>query len=55
MELELIAVPQHAWVQSGTIRDNITFGSPLDVDRLRRTIDACGLRSDLDMLPAGDL
>jgi ATP-binding cassette subfamily C (CFTR/MRP) protein 1 len=50
-----MAVPQHAWVQSGTIRDNIIFGSKYDHVRLREVIDACGLRSDLDMLASGDM
>ena len=47
----LISVPQHAWVQSGTIRDNITFSSrPEDVDlnRVDEVIEACALRPDID-------
>ncbi|ODO07994.1 hypothetical protein I350_03577 [Cryptococcus amylolentus CBS 6273] len=51
-------VPQHDWVQSGTIRDIITFScSPEDIDdkRLEEVIDACALRSDLAMMPQGVL
>ena len=51
-------VPQQAWVQSGTIRDNITFSSgngEVDVDRVNEIIDACALRPDVDMWPDGDL
>ncbi|EIW71607.1 hypothetical protein TREMEDRAFT_27765 [Tremella mesenterica DSM 1558] len=50
-------VPQHAWVQSGTIRDNITFASkPEDVcpDRVNSVIDACCLRPDVEMWADGD-
>ncbi len=52
-----LAVPQHAWVQSGTIRENITFSSkPEDVDmaRVNEVIDACGLRPDIEMWGDGD-
>ncbi|WVQ96140.1 hypothetical protein IAU59_003242 [Kwoniella sp. CBS 9459] len=51
-------VPQHAWVQSGSIRDNITFSAEereVDLDRVERIIEACGLRPDIDMWPDGDL
>ena len=50
-------VPQHAWVQSGTIRENITFSSkPEDVDeaRVNEIIDACALRPEVEMWPDGD-
>ncbi len=56
--LTISLVPQHAWVQSGTIRDNITFSSrpeDVDVDRVNEIIDACGLRPDVNMWPEGDL
>ena len=48
---------QHAWVQSGTIRENITFSSrPEDVDdeRVNEIIDACALRPEVEMWPDGD-
>ncbi|WVQ83340.1 hypothetical protein IAT38_005479 [Cryptococcus sp. DSM 104549] len=51
-------VPQHAWVQSGSIRDNITFSSDpehVDLSRVEEIIDACALRSDVNMWPDGDL
>lgn len=54
----LIPVPQHAWAQSGTIRDNITFSSnaeDVDLGRVHEIIEACGLSTDLTSLTAGDL
>ncbi|KAJ2589936.1 hypothetical protein IWW49_002254 [Coemansia sp. RSA 1797] len=48
-------VPQQAWILNATLRDNILFGSQLDQEFYERIIDACALRPDLDMLPAGDM
>ena len=47
-------VAQEAWIQNATLKDNILFGRPLDADLYRRVVEACALRSDFDMLPAGD-
>ncbi|ORY22828.1 ABC transporter type 1, transmembrane domain-containing protein [Naematelia encephala] len=50
-------VPQHAWVQSGTVRDNITFAAkPEDVDGpwVEQVIDACALRTEIDQWADGD-
>uniref|UniRef100_A0A336MEP5 ABC-type glutathione-S-conjugate transporter n=1 Tax=Culicoides sonorensis TaxID=179676 RepID=A0A336MEP5_CULSO len=47
-------VPQQAWIQNATLRDNILFASPYDKVRYEKIIDACALRPDLNMLPAGD-
>ena len=47
-------VAQEAWIQSATLKENILFGRPLDADLYRRVVEACALRSDFDMLPAGD-
>lgn len=38
-----------------TIRDNILFGSELDEDRYVRTIIACCLERDFEILKAGDM
>ncbi|XP_012941006.1 multidrug resistance-associated protein 1 [Aplysia californica] len=46
-------VPQQAWIQNSSLRDNILFGSPLSA-RYRHVIAACALQSDLDIMPAGD-
>lgn len=48
-------VPQQAWLQNATLKDNILFGKDYDVKRYTRTVKACALEQDLDMLPAGDL
>ncbi|XP_014663259.1 PREDICTED: multidrug resistance-associated protein 7-like [Priapulus caudatus] len=45
---------QEAWIQHGTLRDNIQFGSRYDASRYWAAIDACCLLDDLKILPAGD-
>lgn len=40
-------VPQNSWIQTGTIRDNILFGSDYDSIRYWQVIDACALLDDL--------
>jgi len=47
-------VSQQAWIQNATLRENILFSRPLDSARYERVIDACALRPDLEILPAGD-
>jgi len=47
-------VPQQAWLQNATLRDNILFGAKLDKERYDKVIYACALTQDLAMLPAGD-
>ncbi|KAJ8896872.1 hypothetical protein PR048_002218 [Dryococelus australis] len=47
-------VQQQAWIQNASLRDNITFGKPLDHSSYLRVIEACALKPDLEMLPAGD-
>ncbi|KAG0076583.1 Multidrug resistance-associated protein 1 [Podila epicladia] len=47
-------VPQHAWILNATLRDNILFGKPYDRQRYKHILFACGLESDIAMLPAGD-
>ena len=47
--------PQYAWIQNATLKDNILFGKPYNRAWYEEVIDACALRADLDMLPAGDL
>ena len=46
--------PQQAWIMNATIRDNILFGEPYDDNRYNAIIDACGLRIDIEALPAGN-
>ncbi|KAG9063047.1 hypothetical protein KI688_004647 [Linnemannia hyalina] len=47
-------VSQQAWIQNGTIMDNILFGLPLDQERYAFVIQASCLQQDLEMLAAGD-
>ncbi|KAL8142473.1 hypothetical protein V2J09_015505 [Rumex salicifolius] len=48
-------VSQTAWIQSGTIRDNILFGSSMEEDRYQETLEKCSLVKDLELLPYGDI
>ena len=48
-------VPQQAWMQNCTVRDNITFGTDFSGAAYEATVDACALRPDLEMLPGGDM
>uniref|UniRef100_A0A8B9BL29 ABC-type glutathione-S-conjugate transporter n=1 Tax=Anser brachyrhynchus TaxID=132585 RepID=A0A8B9BL29_9AVES len=50
----LAYVPQQAWIQNATLKDNILFGSELDEERYQQVIKACALLPDLELLPAGD-
>lgn len=47
-------VPQVPWVFSGTLRDNILFGRPFDVEKYVRTIRACALEDDIERFPDKD-
>jgi ATP-binding cassette subfamily C (CFTR/MRP) protein 1 len=46
--------PQYAWIQNASVRENIIFGKDFDQKWYDEVVDACALRADLDMLPAGD-
>ncbi|KAH7401860.1 P-loop containing nucleoside triphosphate hydrolase protein [Phaeosphaeria sp. MPI-PUGE-AT-0046c] len=46
--------PQYAWIQNASVRENIVFGKEFDQAWYDEVVDACALRADLDMLPAGD-
>ncbi|KAJ8616266.1 hypothetical protein MRB53_035638 [Persea americana] len=48
-------VSQTAWIQTGTIQENILFGSPMDNQRYQEVLEKCSLVKDLEMLPFGDL
>lgn len=47
-------MPQQAWIQNATVRDNILFGNSFDSKKYHKAVEACGLKQDFDMLPAGD-
>ncbi|KAB2632863.1 ABC transporter C family member 10-like [Pyrus ussuriensis x Pyrus communis] len=48
-------VSQSAWIQTGTIQENILFGSSMDRTRYQQTLEKCSLVKDLEMLPFRDL
>ncbi|KAL5539368.1 hypothetical protein UlMin_044411 [Ulmus minor] len=48
-------VSQSAWIQSGTIQENILFGSPMDPHRYQQVLRKSSLLKDHEMLPLGDL
>ncbi|XP_058527585.1 ATP-binding cassette sub-family C member 2 [Ochotona princeps] len=48
-------VPQQSWIQNGTIKDNILFGSEFNEKRYQQVLEACALLPDLEILPGGDL
>ncbi|CAL5185347.1 unnamed protein product [Lathyrus oleraceus] len=48
-------VSQTAWIQKGTIQENILFGSPLDAQRYQESLRRSSLMKDLELFPFGDL
>ncbi|KAF9356142.1 hypothetical protein BGX34_010083 [Mortierella sp. NVP85] len=48
-------VPQQAWIMNDTLRANILFGNPYDPVFYQKTIEACCLQPDFDMLLGGDM
>ena len=46
---------QVPWIFSGTIRDNILFGSTPDKSRYQQVISACSLREDIESYEAADM
>ncbi|KAJ7654642.1 multidrug resistance-associated ABC transporter [Mycena polygramma] len=47
-------VPQAAWLQNASIKDNILFNLPYDEERYNLTLKVCALVSDLAILEDGD-
>ena len=47
-------VPQQAWIQNATLRENILFGKEYNEQRYNNVIEACALKPDLEILPGGD-
>ncbi|KAI8342382.1 multi drug resistance-associated protein MRP [Chlamydoabsidia padenii] len=50
----LAYVPQQPWVMNATVRENITFGHRFDPEFYDRVLEACSLKSDIQILSAGD-
>uniref|UniRef100_A0AAQ5Y652 Cystic fibrosis transmembrane conductance regulator n=1 Tax=Amphiprion ocellaris TaxID=80972 RepID=A0AAQ5Y652_AMPOC len=51
---QLTYAAQQPWVFPGSIRSNILFGKELNPQKYERTIRACALKRDLQLLPDGD-
>lgn len=47
-------VPQQAWIQNSTLRENIVFGHEVKENWYQQILEACALQPDLEILPAGD-
>ncbi|KAF8761854.1 Multidrug resistance-associated ABC transporter [Rhizoctonia solani] len=47
-------VPQTAWLQNDSIKNNIIFGLPFNAERYRQTIEACALVTDFEIIEDGD-
>ncbi|XP_038067008.1 ATP-binding cassette sub-family C member 9-like [Patiria miniata] len=51
---QIALAAQKPWLLNGSLQDNVLFSLPLEAKRYRRVIDACCLKPDIDILPAGD-
>lgn len=47
-------VPQQAWMQNETLKNNITFGKRVNETLYKKVLESCALIPDLQILPAGD-
>lgn len=47
-------VSQEAWIQNATLKDNILFGKDEDSFSYDSVIEACALKSDLELFEGGD-
>lgn len=54
LQSSLAYVPQQAWIQNATVKDNILFGKPFNKKRYTKVIYSCALEQDLEILSAGD-
>lgn len=48
-------VPQQAWVQNETVKQNILFANDYNEIYYKRVLESCALEQDLKVLAAGDL
>lgn len=47
-------MPQQAWIQNATLKENIVFGRSFESSNYTKVVRGCALQQDFDMLPAGD-
>lgn len=52
--MKIAYVPQQAWIQNETLRNNIIFGNTDNQKRYDQIIQSCALKPDLSILPGGD-
>ncbi|KAL2547171.1 ABC transporter C family member 3 [Forsythia ovata] len=48
-------VPQSAWIQSGSIRENVLFGEEMNQTFYESVVEGCALSHDINMWADGDL
>ncbi|XP_049404228.1 putative ABC transporter C family member 15 [Solanum stenotomum] len=48
-------VPQSAWIQTGTVRDNVLFGNEMNKARYDDVVERCALKRDIEIWADGDL
>lgn len=48
-------VPQQAWIQNATVKDNILFGKHMEEGKYDEVLEACALKTDLEILTGGDM
>ncbi|XP_018091823.1 multidrug resistance-associated protein 1 isoform X2 [Xenopus laevis] len=54
MKGSLAYVPQQAWIQNASLKDNILFGRECNESMYKKVVEACALIPDLEILPTGD-
>jgi ABC-type multidrug transport system fused ATPase/permease subunit len=47
--------PQSAWIQTGTVQENVLFGKEMDRELYEEVLEACGLDTDVRQWIKGDL
>ena len=47
-------LPQNTWLLNTTVKDNILFGRPYKEKRYIKSIQACDIQNDIEMLPDGN-
>lgn len=52
--MSIAYVPQQAWIQNMTVKENILFGSKFNQELYELVVNSCSLSTDLETLPGGD-